>query len=430
MALAQSNTGTFSGTPFTVTLPAASNASNRLVLFVTGNTLITTPSGWTLRTSQVNEMGHYLFDRAGDGGTSWSVSGSAGQGVWWIGEVEAGVYNTAAGQNNISSSTSYTTPTIVPSSGAKILLASLGSLRAGSDARTVGSWLNSFVEVSDNCYVGADNPSGATASREVVGDGSTGYSTGATYSLASTGRSALIASYVTSSGVTPVSASGSAVVVSTATGTVSGVTVKNATGSAVSIAGSSGVGVAVHSATGSAASIVATSGLASVAQPASGVAAVSSSASGVASDARTASGSAPTVSAASGVASTAHNVAAVVPALTLASGSASVSGVQNASGVASSATTTSGTAYPRHSASAVASVVTASTGTALSFHIASGVAYTISTVVGAAQAIPPGGYPTIPQVLSLAIETPARTLSVGTSPLLLSVEVSALTLEV
>jgi len=390
MALAQSNTGTFSGTPFTVTLPAASNASNRLVLFVTGNTLITTPSGWTLRTSQVNEMGHYLFDRAGDGGTSWSVSGSAGQGVWWIGEVEAGVYNTAAGQNNISSSTSYTTPTIVPSSGAKILLASLGSLRAGSDARTVGSWLNSFVEVSDNCYVGADNPSGATASREVVGDGSTGYSTGATYSLASTGRSALIASYVTSSGVTPVSASGSAVVVSTATGTVSGVTVKNATGSAVSIAGSSGVGVAVHSATGSAASIVATSGLASVAQPASGVAAVSSSASGVASDARTASGSAPTVS----------------------------------------ATTTSGTAYPRHSASAVASVVTASTGTALSFHIADGVAYTISTVVGAAQAIPPGGYPTIPQVLSLAVETPARTLSVGTSPLLLSVEVSALTLEV
>ena len=430
MALAQSNTGTFGSTPFTVTLPAATNAANRVVLFVMGNTLITTPSGWTLRTSQINHMGHYLFDRAGDGGSSWSVSGSAGQGVWWVGEVEAGVYNTAAGQNNISSSTSYTTATIVPSSGLKILLASLGSLDDGTAIRTISGWTNSFVEIADAGYAGADNPSGAIASLEVTGNGVTGYSTGGTYSSASTGRSALIASYVTSSGVSPVSASGSAVVVSAATGTVSGVTVKNASGSAVSIATVSGVAVAVHSATGSAVSIVATSGIASVTQPASGVAAVSSSASGVASDARTASGSASTVSAASGVASTAHSVAAVVPALTLASGSASVSGVQNASGVASSATTTSGTAYPRHSASAVASTVTASTGTALSFHIADGVAYTISTVVGAAQAIPPGGYPTIPQVLSLAVETPARTLSVGTSPLLLSVEVSALTLEV
>ena len=82
MALSQSNTGTFGSTPFTVTLPAASNAANRVVLFVMGNTLITTPSGWTLRTSQINHMGHYLFDRAGDGGSSWSVSGSAGQGVW------------------------------------------------------------------------------------------------------------------------------------------------------------------------------------------------------------------------------------------------------------------------------------------------------------------------------------------------------------
>ena len=58
MALAQSNTGTFNGPPFTVTLPAASNAANRVVLFVMGNTLITTPSGWTLLTSQLNHMGH------------------------------------------------------------------------------------------------------------------------------------------------------------------------------------------------------------------------------------------------------------------------------------------------------------------------------------------------------------------------------------
>ena len=78
MGILQQSSGTFSGTSFTVTLPAATSAANRVVVFVAGNTIVNTPAGWALRTSQVNEMGHYHWDRAGSSAT-YAFTNSSGQ---------------------------------------------------------------------------------------------------------------------------------------------------------------------------------------------------------------------------------------------------------------------------------------------------------------------------------------------------------------
>ena len=61
----QSNSGTFSSSgDFSVSLPSAPAAGNLVVVEIAGNNIVATPSGWTLRTSQVNYMGHYFWDRS------------------------------------------------------------------------------------------------------------------------------------------------------------------------------------------------------------------------------------------------------------------------------------------------------------------------------------------------------------------------------
>ena len=203
MTIVQVNSGQITNAAaFTPTLGSATSGSNRLALFVAGNTTVTTLSGWTLRTSQVNEMGHYLYDRAGDGGTSWgpwtNVSGDL---TWVVLEIQAGVYISGSGQNSISSSTTYSTPNNTPTAGTRCVVASIASLIATTAVRTVSGRTNSFVEQADLCVADSDYPmQGVAVLDNVAANGSTAYSTTATYSQASTGRSALIASYETSSG--------------------------------------------------------------------------------------------------------------------------------------------------------------------------------------------------------------------------------------
>src|SRR5678815_270051 len=158
MSISQQASGTWTGTSFTATLPAASSASNRVVVIVAANTTVTTPSGFTLRTSQVNFMGHYLYDRAG-GSASYAFSTAAGQGTWWIAEIPGGVYDTSSSQNQSTGNTSYNTTSLVPASGTKMLIASIGSVISSATVRTVSNWNPStFVEQADVCYVGADYP--------------------------------------------------------------------------------------------------------------------------------------------------------------------------------------------------------------------------------------------------------------------------------
>lgn len=202
MPIVQQASGTFNGlNTLTATLPGASSASNTVVLFVAGNTTVTTPTNWSLRTSQVNSMGHYLYERAGVALTSISTNNAAGAGTWWIAEIAGGVYDTSAGQNaGAAGSGTYNTPTtFTPAAGNRIILADLGSLVGNATVRTLSGWTNSFVEQIDVCQPTADYPmQGGAALDGVTANGSTTYSTTGTYSNASIGRSALVGSWATS----------------------------------------------------------------------------------------------------------------------------------------------------------------------------------------------------------------------------------------
>lgn len=201
MGIIQQASGTFSGgSPFSVALPAASVGTSRVVLFVVGNTTISTPSGFTLRASQVNYMGHYLFDIAG-GGTSYTVtpgSSSGSAGMWYIGEVENGVYDASVGANDPGYATTYASPIFTPTAGERALFQCFGSLDDGTVTATADSWTGGYVEVADASVAAADRPQGAVATQIVTANGSTSYPTTVTFSKPRIGRSAISASYITS----------------------------------------------------------------------------------------------------------------------------------------------------------------------------------------------------------------------------------------
>lgn len=199
MTIVQSNSGTWTGTSFTPTLLAASAASNGVLIIVAGNTTVTTPGSWSLRTSQVNQMGHYLYTRDGVSLTSVAMTSGAGQGTWVIVEVQGGTYDTSSSANAATGTNTYNTPTLTPTAGAREVIASLASL-SNTGARTISGWTNSFTEFADTCQATADNPMQGAANLAVTADGVTGYSTTGTYSQPSTGRSAIIVSYGTGSG--------------------------------------------------------------------------------------------------------------------------------------------------------------------------------------------------------------------------------------
>ena len=124
-------------------------------------------------------------------------------------EIAGGVYQLATGQNNAAVGTTYNTPAITPTAGTKILFASIGSQSAALGdnlVRTVSGWTNSFVEQIDICQQSVDYPmQGGAILPDFTADGVASYSTTATYSSSSGGRSALIGSYTTSGAVRPAS---------------------------------------------------------------------------------------------------------------------------------------------------------------------------------------------------------------------------------
>ena len=195
----QQASGTWSGTTMAVALPGASTGTSIIALIVAGNTAVATPAGWTLRQSRVNEMGHYLFTRQGGGGTTWAIPTAAGAGTWYVAEIGNGTYDTGAVSDNINWSTTYATPNLTPTTGTRLLAASLASTNSDSNIRTISGWTNSFEEVADICSPTGDYPMQGIATRTIEANGSASYSTSGTYSLSSGSRSAIIASFVTTS---------------------------------------------------------------------------------------------------------------------------------------------------------------------------------------------------------------------------------------
>lgn len=208
MGIAQQNTGTFNGTSFTVSLPSASSASNLIFIIVSGNTIINTPANTTLRTSQVNWAGYYVYDRAG-GASSWDFTCGAGLGTWYAAEIQSGAFQSALSQNDTSGSVQYATPILTPTAGTRTIFAGLGSLHDAGLARTISGWTNGFIEQGDVTTTGGDSPmQGVAVLDNLTASGSTPYDAAGTFSLSSIGRSSSISSYVTTAsggGTTPVS---------------------------------------------------------------------------------------------------------------------------------------------------------------------------------------------------------------------------------
>jgi len=192
--IVQQNFGIWTGTAMAVTLPSATAPSSIIALIVAGNTTVSTPIGWTLRQSQVNFMGHYLFTQSG-GGSSWNITTANGSGTWYIAEISGGTYDTSASDNDPSGSSSYMTPALTPTVGERLLIASLGSVNGGATVCTVSDWTDSFVEVADVCNPTADYAMQGVAARTVTADGVSSYSTGVTYSMNGVYRSAIIAAF-------------------------------------------------------------------------------------------------------------------------------------------------------------------------------------------------------------------------------------------
>lgn len=168
----------------------ATTAGNVLVLVVAADDYASTPpADWTESAGcrQETFLGHYVWWKKATGGeTSVNYTiGSASPSLWLtaeIGGLTATPFDTSSGTFAQSSGTTFTTNALTPSAGERLLLASIGGSFAGTLAG-VDTWQNSFAEIVDafTTLASGTRDTAGIAQRAVTADGTTSYSTGATY---------------------------------------------------------------------------------------------------------------------------------------------------------------------------------------------------------------------------------------------------------
>lgn len=149
------------------------------------------PSGWTASTGfeQETNLGAYVWWKVADGSeTSVTYTiGSASGSAWTVTEydnIDPAPYDVSAGQLAGSSGSSYTTPSITPSTGRRLLLAIIGGSHGTQDFTSIDTWTNSFIETRDSWQsTGGARTAIGIAMLVVDGDGSTSFSSGATYTV-------------------------------------------------------------------------------------------------------------------------------------------------------------------------------------------------------------------------------------------------------
>ena len=168
-ALIQKNGGTVSANASIVTsLGVATTAGNSIFIFASGGGTITTPSGFTSRSPQVNATGQYLFEKLVASGNSTdtptlTMSG-AFDAVWQIAEYSGiTAYDTSTGTVvGVSAQAVYPTASITPASGNKRLLAFINAQNNSTGAAIVAGdpqgWGNGFTPQQANQIFG---PGGA-----------------------------------------------------------------------------------------------------------------------------------------------------------------------------------------------------------------------------------------------------------------------------
>jgi hypothetical protein len=176
----------------TASLSGAATANNQIVLVVGADDYAASPpSGFTQHTgcAQQTFLGHYLWRKTATGGeTSISYTiGSASPSCWIVMECSgldsASPYDTSNGQFAQSSATNYDTPTITPTSGDRLLVATIGGSLNSAFGTGMGAWTNSFAEQGDvwTTLGSGTRDSIGLAILAVTANGSTGYTTNATW---------------------------------------------------------------------------------------------------------------------------------------------------------------------------------------------------------------------------------------------------------
>mgnify|MGYP001267600665 CR=1 FL=1 len=207
----QSAEGTSTLATVTASFPSTPTDGNLIVLRFAADDYNGTPNtGWTQSTGMEQQTYHggYLWWKIASGGSNsfQYTIGSATNSSWTLEEwsgLEASPYDTSNGQSAVSSSGSYTTPSITPSAGDRLLLAALGSSNSSGDmSADLTGWTNSFT--GSIC----SGPASASGTRDNIGgaylavtaNGSTSYSTGASFPFTKTSHSGLIIAFKVASG--------------------------------------------------------------------------------------------------------------------------------------------------------------------------------------------------------------------------------------
>lgn len=209
--LVQSAEGTSTLATVTASFPSTPTNGNLIVLRFAADDYNGTPNtGWTQSTGMEQQTYHggYLWWKIASGGSNsfQYTIGSATNSSWTLEEwsgLEASPYDTSNGQSAVSSSGSYTTPSITPSAGDRLLLAALGSSNSSGDmSADLTGWTNSFT--GSIC----SGPASASGTRDNIGgaylavtaNGSTSYSTGASFPFTKQSHSAMIIAFKVASG--------------------------------------------------------------------------------------------------------------------------------------------------------------------------------------------------------------------------------------
>jgi hypothetical protein len=139
------NSGVFNTTTaFNVTRSTGTFGTGTvIVIAVFGNTIISTPSGATLRATSVSNLGLYAYDIAGAGQSSIAVTASpAGSGVWYCWELSSGSTWLTGNASELGAATSFNL-SVTPTAGSRHVLATAGGLGSGL-VRSVTAFSNSF----------------------------------------------------------------------------------------------------------------------------------------------------------------------------------------------------------------------------------------------------------------------------------------------
>ena len=191
ITLVQSNEGVSALATTSPSFSGSPASGNLVVLCFASDDYNGTPdAGWTQSTGMEQQVFHggYLWWRisAGANPPGAYTIGTATVSAWILMEfsgLSATPYDISNGQSINGTASSYTTPSIIPTSGSRLLVAMLGASDSTDlSGVTITGWTNSLTSIRDSgTSAGATDDFVGTAWRLVTGDGVTGFSTGGTY---------------------------------------------------------------------------------------------------------------------------------------------------------------------------------------------------------------------------------------------------------